>query len=266
MPMWRTRFALDLIARPRAIAYGEHRWQRADLHLPRGDGPHPVIVTIHGGGWGPRYSKVLMKGLAGDLRRRGYAVWNVEYRRLGGKGGGVPATLEDVTAAIDHLATLDAPLDLDHVIAIGHSAGGHLATWAAGRGNLRRGAPGHRPRVPLTGVVSQAGVVDLTSSAKAGGVAHDFVGGSPEEHPDRYKIADPIRLLPFRIPTLLVHGEADDVVPLKRSRDFVTKARQAGDEVELIELDGRAGRHQAHINPAGRSWAAVTEWLARQRE
>jgi dipeptidyl aminopeptidase/acylaminoacyl peptidase len=133
LAMARTRLVLDFLTRGHGHRYGPHRSQRADLHLPLGAGPHPVMVVIHGGSWQRRYGKLVMRGLVGDLLRRGWAAWNIEYRRVG-DGGGWPHTFADVAAAIDHLASLDASIDLDSVSVLGHSAGGHLALWAAGRG------------------------------------------------------------------------------------------------------------------------------------
>jgi acetyl esterase/lipase len=262
--MSRLRLVLDLLAWQRSIAYGPAYAQRGDLYLPRGSGPFPVIVAVHGGGWQLRYTKVLMKGLAGDLVRRGYAVWNLEYRRLG-NGGGVPATLADVAAGIDRLAGLDGRLDLGDVTAVGHSAGGELALWAAGRVNVPPGAVGAAPRVRLTGVVSLAGVADMGAAAARPGLAREFMGGTAEERPERFVLADPMRLLPLGIPALLVHGEADDVVPVRRSRDFIQAARAAGDaEAELHVIPAPAGAHSAHLDPDGESWAVVVRWLARR--
>ena len=152
----RTRLILDILRRGRTFNYGPHRSQRADLRLPAGPGPHPVMVLIHGGSWHERYGRIVMRGLVGDLVRRGWAAWNVEYRRLGG-GGGWPATFVDVAAAIDHLAALERhpelgqALDLDRVSVLGHSAGGHLALWVAGRERLSAGAPGRSTASPACG-------------------------------------------------------------------------------------------------------------------
>ncbi len=159
--MARMRLILDVLAPRQRHRYGPHRSQRADLYLPRRARPHPVMVLIHGGSWQVRYGKIVMRGLAGDLMRRGWAVWNIEYRRVG-DGGGWPATFEDVAAAIDHLATLDAPVDLERVSILGHSAGGHLALWAAGRAKLPPGSAGYaRRHHRVRRVISQAGVCDL---------------------------------------------------------------------------------------------------------
>ena len=204
-----------------------------------GPGPHPVMVLIHGGSWQKRYGKIVMRGLAGDLVRRGWAVWNIEYRRLG-DGGGWPATFEDVAAAIDHLATLGDPrLDLDRVTLLGHSAGGHLALWAAGRPNLPAGAPGafagpgtsdasgaldEAPYIQPRRVISMAGVADLTGAYRRwhGGAVRALMGGSPEEVPERYA-AGPDGLLPLGMPVLLVHGTRRD--GLDRARPQLRRRR-----------------------------------------
>jgi acetyl esterase/lipase len=260
-----TRLLLDFLAPGRSHRYGrEHRCQRAELHLPAGGGPHPVVVTIHGGSWTAGVSKPVMRGLAGDLVRRGYAVWNIEYRRMGrGQGGGWPATFADVAAAIDHLERVDAPLDLARVTLYGHSAGGHLALWAASRPRLPDGAPGAQPRVEAVAAVSAAGVNDLAQSYREtpDGVVGMLMGGGPDEVPERYRLADPIELVPLRIPVLLVHGSDDATVSVRRSRNYAQAARAADASVELVEIPGEAGRHRSHIFPGSASWAAVTRWL-----
>jgi acetyl esterase/lipase len=258
----RTRLILDFLTRGHGYRYGPHRSQRADLYLPIGAGPHPTIVTIHGGSWHKRYGKVAMRGLAGDLVRRGWAVWNIEYRRLG-DGGGWPETFVDVAAAIDRLAELDAPLDLDSVSVLGHSAGGHLALWAAGRSKLPGGVPGADPRVSFTRAIAQAGVVDLAGAYRRwhGGAARALMGGSPEELPERYAVGDPMSQIPLDLPVLLVHGVRDETVTVELSRTYAQVARAGGGSVELIEIEGPAGRHRAHIDPRGDTWRAVTSWL-----
>ncbi|MGA2453942.1 MAG: alpha/beta hydrolase [Solirubrobacteraceae bacterium] len=264
--MTRARLILDIFRRGRTYSYGPHRSQCADLRLPAATGPHPVIVLIHGGSWQERYGKIVMRGLAGDLARRGWAVWNIEYRRLGGDGGW-PATFEDVAAAIDLLAELDAPLDLERVSVLGHSAGGHLALWAAARDKLPSGALcslADGSGVRIRQVVAQAGVCDLAGAYRLwrGGAARALMGGAPEEVPERYDVGDPLRLLPASMPALLIHGVHDETVSVTLSRSYADAARAAGGEVELVEIEGRAGRHRAHIDPRGAAWAAVIERLA----
>src|SRR4051795_6527051 len=159
---------LDLFAHSEQHRYGPSRQNRCDLYVPRdGDRPHPVVVLIHGGYWRATYGKLVMKPLAADLVRRGYATWNVEYRRIGRRqGGGYPMTFDDVAAGIDLLAALDNPrLDLDDVTLIGHSAGGHLALWAAARADSE---------IRFKRVIAQAPITNLVA---AGQPAWDLMGG-----------------------------------------------------------------------------------------
>jgi acetyl esterase/lipase len=206
---------------------------------------------LHGGYWRARYSKRVMKAASVDLARRGVAAWNVEYRRIGrGQGGGWPATLDDVGAAIDHLAEVSrGRLDLSAgVTAVGHSAGGQLALWSASRGDAV---------VPVRRVVAQAAVCNL---AVAGEPAWEFMGGSPDEVPERYDAADPMRLLPLGVPTLLVHGAEDETVSVERSREYFAAARAAGDPVELVEPV--PGGHRVHPDPRTEAWRVAAEWVA----
>ena len=263
--MSRLRLALDLAAPGRRCRYGAHRCQSAELRLPRGPGPHPVVVTIHGGAWTAGWGKIVMRGLTGDLARRGWATWNIEYRRVGrDQGGGWPNTFADVALAMDHLTTLDAPLDLARVTLLGHSAGGHLALWAAGRERLPAGAPGAGPAIRPVAAIAQAGVADLATSYRetpGGGAVRALMGGSPDEFPDRYALADPIALVPVPMPVLLVHGTEDRTVSVRRSRNYAAAGRAAGGQVELVELAGEDGRHRSHIDPDGAAWAVVVRWL-----
>jgi dipeptidyl aminopeptidase/acylaminoacyl peptidase len=197
----------------------------------------------------------MMRGLAWDLNRRGWAAWNVEYRRVGwGQGGGWPQTYEDIAAGIDHLAEVDGLLDLSRVVAIGYSAGGPLALWTAARSD---------PKVRIARVVSQAGVCSMTDAARTDpdSIVRRFLGGGPDEMPDVYRRADPVELVPLRVDTLLVHGEIDETVPIKRSRQYADAARAAGDEVELVEPPD--ADHRAHIDPRSEAWRAVVAWLER---
>jgi acetyl esterase/lipase len=236
--------------------YGSHFHQFGDLLVPDRPGPFPVAVVLHGGFWRERFSLDLMEDHARDLSRRGFAAWNVEYRRVGEvSGGGYPVTLEDVAAAIDALAGVDAPLDLDRVVAIGHSAGGQLALWAAGR---------DAPAVRLAGVVSQAGVHDLREADRLGlgeGATAEFMGGHADERPDAYADASPIERLPLGVPALLVHGEADERVPAGLSSSYAEAARTADDEVELSLRPG--DDHFVHLDVSGGAWEDVARWLER---
>jgi acetyl esterase/lipase len=263
-----------VFVRGRRHAYGPDPSQHGELFLPDGAagggaGKLPLIIVLHGGSWRDRYGKAVMRGLARDLLGRGWAVWNVEYRRVG-NGGGWPATFLDVAAAVDHAAELDADLDLEAVTLLGHSAGGHLALWAASREQLPAGAPGAiagEPRIRIGRVISQAGVCDLerASGKMLGSAASALMGGPAAELPERYALGSPLRLLPPCAPVLLVHGVEDETVPIVHSRKYEPAARAAGAEVELVEIAGPAGSHRAHIDPRGRAWAAVASRLGDPR-
>jgi len=240
------------------VRYGEHMRQVADLHRPAGAGPHPVVVVLHGGYWQGPYTKLVMRPLCIDLVRRGYAAFNVEYRRLGRDGGGWPQTFEDVATAIDHLADPELRakgLDLDRVILLGHSAGGQLALWAAGRRDLPAGAPGAGPAVTATRVLALAAVCDLKH---AGRPAIQLLGGSPAQVPERWAQADPIRRIPLGVPVGLVHARGDTTVPVERSREYAAAAQAAGAAVLLTEPPGD---HRDPIDPQSAAWRAAAQWL-----
>ncbi len=233
---------------PAVVRYGPHPAHEAELRLPEGDGPHPIALLVHGGFWRARFDRSTLAALAVDLARRGFATVNVEYRRVGADGG-VPATLEDVEAAVDALARWDAPLDRSRIVALGHSAGGHLALWLAGTGKV-------------AAAVSLAGVCDLAAAAEDGlgqGAAVELAGGLPAERPEAYALADPLRRLPTGVPQLLVHGDADDRVPIEQSRRYARAARSAGDRCLLLELRGVG--HFELIDPRGEAWPEVAERL-----
>ncbi|MGQ0479921.1 MAG: alpha/beta hydrolase [Pseudonocardia sp.] len=244
---------------PMRFTYGSDPSQWAELHLPPGDaGALGVVVVLHGGFWRAAYGAELGTPLAVDLANNGVAAWNVEYRRVG-NGGGWPATFEDVSAAADKLAALSIPaaarLDRDRVVTLGHSAGGHLATWLAGRPKLPAGAPGAGPSVRVRGVVSQAGVLDLVAADAVdlgGGAAAALLGGSAGDQPGRYQLASPTALLPLGVPVVCVHGTADRNVPLAQSVRYVRAARLVGDPAELVELAG--ADHFAVIDPRTDAW------------
>jgi acetyl esterase/lipase len=248
---------------PRTYEYGARRDQFGELTPPPSAAPWPVAVLLHGGFWRARYDLRLEDQLVRDLTERGWAAWNLEYRRLGRLSrGGWPATLEDVAAGIDQLGRIDEPLDLARVVAIGHSAGGQLALWAAARRGLPAGAPGAEPSVRPAAAISQAGVVDLREAARLGLSRHaaaTLLGGPPTKCPERYDVASPLERLPLGLPHLLVHGDADDVVPITLARSYADRASHAGDACELVELAGCG--HYEHLDPSSRAWATVVRWL-----
>jgi len=265
------------------IAYGKEALQFGDLYLPGDTGPYPVVILIHGGFWRVPYGLALMTGLAKDLVRRGIAVWNIEYRRVGDIGGGWPGTLLDVAQAADYLQKLGEqyPLDLQRVVSIGHSAGGHLALWLAARPQLV--AKGWHPLeeksalagsqeslhptaspIPLkmTGVISLAGAIDLEQVWRlqlGNEAAADLLGGSPEEVPERYLIASPAVHVPLGLPQVLIHGTEDDRVPLIVSETYEKRATAAKDTIRLVVLDG--ADHFVLIDATSTAWGIIVEEL-----
>ena len=212
------------------FSYGDDPSQFAELTLPDGS-PRGVVVVIHGGFWKAEYDLSLGRPLAASLAEQGWAAWNLEYRRIG-NGGGTPETFDDVAAGIDALAARG--LDLSTVVTLGHSAGGHLAAWAASRDRFAEWEGG----VPVTGVVSQAGVLDLRAAhadGLGGGAVEALLGHAPSEADDRY---DPIRQVPLDVPVWCVHGVDDVVVPLSQSEEYVAAATDAGATTELVRVDG----------------------------
>jgi len=225
------------------VAYGDDPNQFAELWSPTGS-PKGVVVVIHGGFWKAAYDLSLGRPLAHSLVEHGWVAWNIEYRRVG-NGGGDPHTLDDVAAAIDALRDQDVPRD--RVIALGHSAGGHLATWAASRGRSDRWPA----RVDLTGVVSQAGVLDLWSAyadALGGGAVQAFLGHPPGPG-DRS--VDPLHQVPLDVPVHCVHSIGDDTVPIAQSRTYVEAVTQAGGRATLTEI---RGDHFTVIDPDAEAW------------
>lgn len=243
----------DALPGPTRHTYGEDPSQYGELFLPRAD-PRGVIVVIHGGFWRSEYAADLGTPLAESLAEEGWAAWNLEYRRVGGglgSGGGTPATFDDVAAGIDLLADLD--LDLSTVVTLGHSAGGHLATWAAARGRH-----GWDDRVPVTHVISQAGVLDLRAAdaeGLGGGAVRGLLGHAPTAADARF---DPAQQLPLAVPVWCVHAQADVNVPFSQSADYVERATAAGATAELVEVEGD---HFTVIDGESPAWARQLEIL-----
>lgn len=201
-----------------------------------------------------------MTDLCIDLAAHGLAAWNVEYRRVGG-GGGWPDTFHDLAGCVDLLADLDAPLDLESVVSVGHSAGGQLALWAAARPTLPADAPGGAPRVRIAAAVSQAGVLDLTLAAglMPSSTPTRALLGDPVKNYERYVLASPRERLPLGVPQLVLHGDRDDSVSMRIATSYAAAARSAGDPCELLVLT-RTG-HFEHIDPGTEAWHVARDWL-----
>jgi acetyl esterase/lipase len=272
---------LTRAARPpdQVLRYGPRPEQFADLRLPvwseaaenssarpaEWRPEWPVVIFLHGGFWRAAFDRTHTGPLAEALASAGFAVCTPEYRRTGMAGGGWPGTFDDVAAAVDTLPGLVAAAavaaggraDLGRVVLAGHSAGGHLALWAAGRSVLPEG--GRWAGVAaVAGVVSLAGVCDLAACFRlglGGDAAGALMGGGPDRYPDRYRAADPMGLVPTGIPARLVHGGADDLVPAGLSVAYAERGRDAGDDVTCEVLAGCG--HFEVIDPRSGAWGAV---------
>lgn len=260
----------DLLDRPAPkadarIAYGADPLQFGELWLPRGEGPHPVVVLIHGGCWLADLPGLeLMDHVAGDLRDRGKAVWNIEYRRIGHEGGGYPGTFQDAAAALDHVRKLAEPhrLDLGRVAVSGHSAGGHLAVWSLARPRLAEASPLHvTDPLATRGAVSLAGIVDLAAyraegpDACGGPDTIDALVGAPARQGDLYADTSPPALLPLGVRQILVSGDLDHIVPSAFGRAYGAAAARAGDPASVIDLP-QAG-HFELIDPTTPAWLRI---------
>ena len=210
---------------PRRVRYAEHRDGFCDVY---GSADRRALL-VHGGFWRDRYDLSLMEGLCDDLADRGWEAWNVEYRRLGRGGARWPEMADDLR---------EAASAADARVAIGHSAGGHIALWLAAEG--------------LVGAaVGQAPVSDLVAGAPlSGGVVAEL--GASED-------ASPMARLPLGAAQLVVHGDRDENVPVAMSRDYVAAARAAGDQVDYDERPGEG--HFEHLDPRAGAWLVVANWL-----
>ncbi len=244
------------------IVYGSDPQQFAELRRPSGGVPSPVVIVVHGGFWQSQDDLGLMLPLCEALTREGLATWNVEYRRVGDPGGGWPGTFLDVGAAADHLRTI-APqkgLELRRIVSLGHSAGGQLALWLAGRRWIHDGEL-HTPKpLKLRGAIALAGIVDLRRAYDLGMTpVGQLMGGSPRDVPARYDAGDPAALIPLGVPQVLVHGSADTVVPQSLSAGYEREAKSRGDEARLVELPGTG--HFELIDPSTPAWATARDSL-----
>ncbi len=251
------------------LSYGPLPEHLVDVRLPAGTGqPAPLVVVVHGGFWKAEWDREHVAEQSAGLAAAGHLVATVEYRRVGMPGGGWPGTLDDLALIGDTVPGLvagevGARVDPGRTALVGHSAGGHLVAWSAARHRLPAGSPWHRPTALRVGVVALAGVLDLGLAQRLGlgnRATEGLLGGAPDEQPERYAVADPARLLPTGVPTVLVHGTRDEDVPVEVSRSFRAAAAAVGEDValhELVDVD-----HMSLIDPGSDAWASVLAAVA----
>ncbi|MFN3433178.1 MAG: alpha/beta hydrolase family protein [Sphingomonas sp.] len=260
----------DLTGRPRpqadaTIAYGDASLQRVDLWRPAGDGPHPVAVMVHGGCWQSAIAdRRLMDWVAADLRAHGIAVWNVDYRGVDRDGGGYPGTFRDVAAAADALRDHGAGLDLSRIVAVGHSAGGHLALWLAARHRLPPSSPLHAADpLRIDHVVSLGGLPDLEAVAASpdNGCGTDVIARLVDPaRPEPFADTSIPPLLPLGVPQDCINGREDRIVPYRFATDYVAQAAAAGDAVHLHTV-AETG-HVELIAPETPAWGVARRRIA----
>ncbi|MDQ3657566.1 MAG: alpha/beta hydrolase [Chloroflexota bacterium] len=243
------------------IWYGQHALQFVDLRLPKGPGPHPAIVSIHGGFWRNRYSLSHLGHLCAALTALGFATWSLEYRRVG-DAGGWPGTFHDVSAGAAHLFrhAADFAVDPARIGVLGHSAGGQLASWLASMANVPVESPIRTEPLDFCAVVPMAGVLDLRqgwSEYLGNGAVEEFIGGPPEAFASRYDAASPMALVPSSVPHLVVHGAEDEIVPVGMSERYVAELGRRGQEASLLRLEG--ADHFDVIDPNSAAWPVMSE-------
>jgi acetyl esterase/lipase len=243
--------------------YGSDPSQEGDLFIPN-EKPLAALCLFHGGFWSMPYGREQLTPVALDLARKGFMVWNIGYRRIGA-GGGWPGTFDDVVSSISHLETLSKKyeqFDLSKIVVIGHSAGGQLAIWAGKRyGKMNNNTPG----IKVNQVIGLAPVVDLKKTFKdklGNNSVFHLLGGSPEDHPERYDSADPMKLFPLEVPQLVIHGNADEDLPVQWSRDYFNFAHAGGENIEYVEIDN--GGHMDYLDPDSKAISILQEWLLRK--
>ncbi len=239
----------DLLSRPKlapsqSIRIGAEATDIVDVWLPDSAGPHPVVLMIHGGCWQKDIAdRTLMNYAAEALRKEGMAVWNIEYRGVDEVGGGYPGTFLDVAKAVDALGERGQSLGLDtnRVVAFGHSAGGHLALWAAGRPKL----PSHSPLFtdtpfPIAGVVNSGGLADLEASAPVtqpgclAGIMDTLTGAPSGDRENVFSDTSPSEVLPLGVRQISVNGAQDPIAPPALGKSYTVKASAAGDRASFV--------------------------------
>ncbi|GGY40132.1 alpha/beta hydrolase family protein [Parvularcula lutaonensis] len=263
----------DLTSRPlpepsETLRYREGDAGVIDVWLPEGEGPHPVVLMIHGGCWQKAIAdRTLMNYAAEDLRQRGMAVWNIEYRGVDEEGGGYPGTFSDVAEAVDALRNVPAEwsLDTSRVAGFGHSAGGHLVAWASARPNLPEDSPLHSgdPFLIASAVVS-GGLADLERSAPVTlpsclADVMDLLTGEPSpDRPDVFTDTSLARLLPPPAEQVSVNATRDRIAPPILGLGFTADVRDAGGDARYVEVPGG---HVELIAPGTEAWERQVELL-----
>jgi acetyl esterase/lipase len=262
----------DLLARPmpsptKEIAYGALPEQVADLWLPAGRGPFPVVLMVHGGCWRSGVAKLtIMNYAAEDLRRRGVAVWNIEYRGVDRPGGGYPGTFQDVAAAADKLARV-APayhLRADRVVAFGHSAGGHVVLWLAARRRIPAGSPLRTARpLPIAAVVSSGGLPDLEAvhaqDICGAGNVEKLVGPRTASRPDVYADTSPAELGIATDVEQLISGDQDPIAPPALAGAYAAKMKRKGARIGAVTIPDTG--HVELISPGTPAWAQTVRTI-----
>lgn len=264
----------DLTSRPlpepsATLSYGAHGAQLVDIWLPDQTGPYPVVLMVHGGCWQKEIAdRTLMNYAAEDLRARGIAVWNIEYRGVDEPGGGYPGTFEDVAAATDFLAASSDiyNLDTDNVVAFGHSAGGHLVAWLAGRANLPETSPlSSSSAIELKAIVNSGGLADLEASEPVtlesclSDIIDDLTGEATSERPDVFSDTSPVTFAPGKALQISVNGRQDRISPPSLGQAYTQSVIERGGRADFVDIEDSG--HVELISPGTRAFDRQAELI-----
>ena len=246
---------------------GDDDQNYVDLFLPEGDHPDksvPLVILVHGGAWQSQIGADSFTTFARRLAERGFAVYNVEYRRVG-SGGGYPTTFHDVAAALDYVPAVAADnpsVNTDDATVVGHSAGGQLAAWVGTRHKLADDEVGSKPAFRPTRVVSLAGPLDMRVAVADGDDRIvTALGGEPDEVPERYESVDPIQNLDPQTPVVAMAGSNDHVVPPVVSSNYIDALNDDGGDGTYIEIPDT--NHVTIVDPANPAFIRVLETISR---